>query len=88
MMLFQTQLEDVAVPLEEGNPHAYHAVIMETHRIMQADVTVIVHGESDGLVRTLHDLCQAAIRHAIAQACEPSQASATTDASIPTSGHA
>lgn len=43
----------------------YSTIVMETHRVPKADVTVIVHGQSDGLVRVLHGLCNAAVRHAM-----------------------
>lgn len=43
----------------------YSSIIMETHRAQRTDVTVIVHGESDGLVRVLHGLCNVAVRKAL-----------------------
>lgn len=43
----------------------YDAVIMETHRARHGDVIVIVHGQSDGLVRTLHALCRTALRQVL-----------------------
>lgn len=45
----------------------YSSITMETHRASNADVMVIVHGESDGLVRVLHGLCHAAVRDALLQ---------------------
>ena len=47
----------------------HSSVIMETHRVRQADVTVIVHGDSDDQVRALHGLCLTAIRQAVTAAC-------------------